>query len=178
MIRFSPLALAATIGLTSSAALLGVETARNLDAPQLTGAAEAAERAGPPPVAKAPASPVVKTPDEAGYREFAARNLFSITRAPIAEDAPAVTAPAPPAPEDPPFSLIGSAMSRDMSQGTGPETGAVIIAPGRGRGSVRLAVGEVHDGWRLTRLTPRSATFSKAGRSVTLRLDFRQGARD
>lgn len=165
MKRSAHAALPLLAGIGALAGLLGWHLAPFLGDPGWVTPGRAAE--SPAPVAAAdetPAPAVPDTPAAGHYAVIAARNLFAPGRAPIPEAAgPAPAAPDRPAP--PALGLAGVLLTADG--------GVAILRPAGGGGeTLHLAPGETHQGWRLERLTARSATFARDGEEHTLTLDF------
>jgi hypothetical protein len=96
------------------------------------------------------------------------RPLFSVSRRPPTPAAPAaptstatVAAP-PPAPETPPFTLVGTIVGSDSRIAIFYDETSMIASGVR--------EGERASGWTLRSVDPRSATLEESGRVVTLAL--------
>ena len=96
------------------------------------------------------------------------RPLFSVSRRPPAPAAPAAPAPTstvvaqPPAPETPPFTLVGTII--------GAESRIAIFYDETSKIASGVREGERASGWTLRAVDPRSATLEGSGRMVTLEL--------
>jgi general secretion pathway protein N len=93
------------------------------------------------------------------------RPLFSASRRPPPPPAPAVAAAPmvkPPAPEVPPFVLVGTLIGEDQRIGIFRNEAANV--------TTRLREGETDSGWTLRSLDPRSAVLEGEGRMATLNL--------
>ena len=96
------------------------------------------------------------------------RPLFSVSRRPRTPAAPAAPAPTatvfapPPAPETPPFTLVGTII--------GAESRIAIFYDETSKIASGVREGERASGWTLRSVDPRSATLEESGRVVTLEL--------
>ena len=145
-----------------SLAAIGTETV-------LPDASEAAPAEGGSPVAEPsptgnplwaiPASKLSATRD---------RPLFSVSRRPLTPAAPAAPAPTStvaaqaPAPETPPFTLVGTIVGADSR--------IAIFYDDTSKIASGVREGERASGWTLRSVDPRSATLEESGRVVTLAL--------
>lgn len=165
MRRSAPAALPLLAGVGALAGILGWHLVPYLGDPGWVTPGRAAE--SPAPVAAAddvpePAAPAA--PGTGHYAVIAARNLFAPGRAPVPEAAGAAPM-VPDRPAPPALGLAGILLTADG--------GVAILRPEGGSGeTLRLVPGETHQGWRLERLTARSATFARDGAEHTLTLDF------
>src|SRR5271165_1845555 len=96
------------------------------------------------------------------------RPLFSVSRRPLTPAAPAAPAPTPtvaaqpPAPETPPFTLVGTII--------GDSRRIAIFYDQTSKIASGVREGERASGWTLRSVDPRSATLEGSGRVVTLDL--------
>jgi general secretion pathway protein N len=102
------------------------------------------------------------------------RPLFSASRRPPIVAAPIVAAPpkqeavAPPAPERPFLTLIGTIVS--------PTASLAVLQGSNGEAISRLRIGEENDGWRVQGIDLRSIVVVKGEQSVKLDLPRPDGA--
>jgi hypothetical protein len=96
------------------------------------------------------------------------RPLFSVSRRPLTPAAPAAPAPTStvaaqaPAPETPPFTLVGTIVGGDSR--------IAIFYDDTSKIASGVREGERASGWTLRSVDPRSATLEESGRVVTLAL--------
>jgi general secretion pathway protein N len=104
------------------------------------------------------------------------RPLFSVSRRPPFVAAPIVAPPpkqealAPPAPERPLLTLIGTIVS--------PKASVAILQRSNAESVSRLRVGQENDGWRVREISLRSIVVEKGAQSVQLGLPRLNGGRE
>jgi hypothetical protein len=104
------------------------------------------------------------------------RPLFSVSRRPLFVTAPIVAPPpkqealAPPAPERPSLTLIGTIVS--------PKESVAILQGSNAESVSRLRVGQENDGWRVRGISLRSIVVEKGSQSVQLGLPRPNAGRD
>lgn len=116
-----------------------------------------------PPNAVAVPQPVQYTPPPFGqFREILERPLFNQSRRPVEAE---VAAPPP---------VVRRTLEASLQGVLFSATGRVALLSARGSTDVvRVAEQETFQGWRLERITPDSATFTRGEETVTLRLTYK-----
>jgi len=119
----------------------------------------------PPPAAQVAAAPAPTRYRPPPFERFAVilkRPLLLRSRRPVE-----VEAPAPPAP-------VRRTLEATLQGVLYSATGKVALLSRAASSDVaRVAEGEEYQGWRLTEITPDSATFTRDDETVTLRLTYK-----
>lgn len=154
--------------------VLGPAAALDLEAPAPAAALELSPAAPARPDEPRRGNPLWAIPLDrlSATRE---RPIFAPSRRPPPRNEDAAGAPVTPEPEPAPSEPAAVAPPRLELVGTisGPDAGFALFLDTASRKTVRLRIGDEHEGWVLQAVAPREVTLGNGGATVTLALPAR-----